>query len=243
MDFSLFRQIDNPDPIDHGYRVGNSRPPNHTMSEPKPFMFRFLLSLLLLTAAATAHAQEAPVERLKKALQAISSLQAGFSQMTYDELGNVDHRGTGTFYLQKPGKFRWDYKEPFRQEVVTNGGKVWFYDADLAQVTVKKMDAAIGSTPALLLTGDVSVMDNFTLENQGENEGLSWVRLVPKNEDSGFKYITVGLEKDHIAGMELADNFGNLTRIYFQDIKTGVKLDPALFDFKPPPGVDVFEDK
>jgi len=206
-------------------------------------MSRFILSLLLLTAVATSQAQETPVERLKKALQAVTSLEAHFSQMTYDELGNVDHRGTGVFYLQKPGKFRWDYKEPFRQEVVTNGGKVWFYDADLEQVTVKKVDAAIGSTPALLLTGEISVMDNFTLENQGDNEGMSWVRLVPKNEDSGFKYITVGLEKESIAGMELADNFGHLTRIYFQDIQTGVKLDPALFEFKAPKGVDVFEDK
>lgn len=213
------------------------------MTDSKPFMFKLFLSLLLLSTVATSQAQETPVERLKKALQAVSSLQAGFSQMTYDELGNVDHRGTGVFYLQKPGKFRWDYKEPFRQEVVTNGGKVWFYDADLEQVTVKKVDAAIGSTPALLLTGEISVMDNFTLENQGENEGMSWVRLVPKNEDSGFKYITVGLEKDTIAGMELADNFGHLTRIYFQDIKTGVKIDPALFEFKAPKGVDVFEDK
>jgi len=206
-------------------------------------MSRFILSLLLLTAVATSQAQETPVERLKKALQAVTSLEAHFSQMTYDELGNVDHRGTGVFYLQKPGKFRWDYKEPFRQEVVTNGGKVWFYDADLEQVTVKKVDAAIGSTPALLLTGEISVMDNFTLENQGDNEGMSWVRLVPKNEDSGFKHVTIGLEKDNIAGMELADNFGHLTRIYFQDIKTGVKIDPALFEFKAPKGVDVFEDK
>jgi outer membrane lipoprotein carrier protein len=206
-------------------------------------MFRFFLSLLLLSAVATSQAQETPVERLKKALQSVTSLQAGFTQMTYDQLGNVDHRGTGTFYLQKPGKFRWDYKEPFHQEVVTSGGKVWFYDADLEQVTVKKVDAAIGSTPALLLTGEISVMDNFTLENQGENEGLSWVRLIPKNEDSGFKHITVGLEKESIVGMELADNFGHLTRIYFQDIKPGVKIDPARFEFKAPPGVDVFEDK
>lgn len=206
-------------------------------------MFRFILSLLLLSAAATTQAQEAPVDRLKKALQAINTLHAGFSQMTYDELGNVDHRGTGVFYLQKPGKFRWNYREPFHQEVVTSGGKVWFYDADLEQVTIKKVDAAIGSTPALLLTGEISVMDNFTLQNQGENEGLSWVRLVPKNEDSGFKHITVGLDEHGIAGMELADNFGHLTRIYFQDIQTGVKIDPTLFEFKAPAGVDVFEDK
>ena len=133
--------------------------------------------------------------------------------------------------------------KPYNQEIVSGSGKVWFYDKDLEQVTVKKLNAAIGSTPALLLTGDVPLEKNFTIENQSDEEGIAILKLIPKNEESGFKYVQIGLENDSLVGMELSDNFGQLTRIYFSNLKTGGRIDPALFSFTPPAGVDVFEEK
>jgi outer membrane lipoprotein carrier protein len=203
---------------------------------------RTLLALALLWASA-ATAAESPIDRLLRVIDNGKTMQADFAQVAVDEAGNPGRKANGVLYLQRPGKFRWDYQQPYKQQVITNGGKVWFYDVDLEQVTVKRMDKAIGSTPALLLTGQVSLKTNFTMEQQGEEEGISWVKLLPKGEESTFKYVTIGLKGEQLSGMELADNFGQLTRIYFSNVKPGAKLDPALFEFKAPPGVDVFEDK
>jgi outer membrane lipoprotein carrier protein len=170
-------------------------------------------------------------------------VEADFSQIVTGENGSSQQKSGGKFYLQRPGKFRWNYTVPYKQEIVTNGGKVWFYDADLEQVTAKKMNAAIGSTPAILLSGETALEKNFDVEKQGENEGLFWIRLKPKQEEAGFQFVLIGLEGEKLAGMELADQFGQSTRIYFSNVKTGGKLDGKLFEFQPPPGADVFEEK
>lgn len=206
-----------------------------------------LIHIALLTLLASSWNLPAfaatPEQRLKSFLAKATTLQANFTQVQVDEKGNLGKRSTGVFYLQRPGKFRWNYQKPYDQQIVSGAGKVWFYDKDLEQVTAKKLTQAIGSTPALLLTGDVPLEKNFTIENQSDEEGIAILKLIPKSEESGFKYVQIGLENNSLVGMELSDNFGQLTRIYFENLKTGLRLDPALFDFTAPPGVDVFEDK
>jgi outer membrane lipoprotein carrier protein len=205
---------------------------------------RFAAFLLaLLCSMAVQAADGTPVQRLHAFLAKASSLQADFSQSQVHESGVPGQKTSGIFYLQRPGKFRWDYLKPYRQEIVSNGGKVWFYDVDLEQVTTKKMSEAIGSTPALLLSGEVALDKNFKIEDQGEEEGLYWIRLLPKDPDSGFKQLLIGLDGEKLSGMELTDNFGQLTRIYFTNVKTAVRHDPSRFEFQAPAGVDVFEEK
>jgi outer membrane lipoprotein carrier protein len=206
-------------------------------------MLKHIGLVLLLMVSGLVQAAITPEQRLKNFLAKASTLQADFTQVQVDEKGNLGKRSNGVFYLQRPGKFRWNYVKPYNQEIVSSAGKVWFFDKDLEQVTAKKLNAAIGSTPALLLTGDVPIEKNFTIENQSDEEGIAILKLIPKNEESGFKYVQIGLENDSLVGMELSDNFGQLTRIYFSNLKTGVRIDPSLFSFTPPPGVDVFEDK
>lgn len=204
---------------------------------------KLCIFFVMLVSTVSARAEDTPLQRLRNFLAKAGSLQADFTQAQVDENGNVGKKSSGVFYLQRPGKFRWDYKTPYNQEIVSNGGKVWFYDKDLDQVTAKRLNAAIGSTPALLLSGEVALETNFNIEKQTVDEGLYWLKLVPKSEESGFKYVLLGLDGDTLAGMELNDNFGQLTRIYFNNVKTGVKPNPAIFEFKPPAGVDVFEEK
>jgi len=207
-------------------------------------MLKHIALLILLASSWNLPAAPAtPEQRLKSFLAKATTLQADFTQVQVDEKGNLGKRSTGVFYLQRPGKFRWNYLKPHDQQIVSGSGKVWFYDKDLEQVTAKKLTQAIGSTPALLLTGEVPLEKNFTIENQSDEEGIAILKLIPKSEESGFKYVQIGLEDNSLVGMELSDNFGQLTRIYFENLKTGLRLDPALFDFTPPPGVDVFEDK
>lgn len=207
---------------------------------PKSLLASFCLLMALFGHA---QAEDTPLSRLHGFLAKATSLQADFRQEVVGEKGETSKTSSGVFLLQRPGKFRWNYAKPYQQEIVSNGGKVWFYDVDLAQVTARKLDKAIGSTPALLLTGEVALEKNFTLQSQDKEEGLYWIKLIPKEEESGFKYVLIGLDGDNLAGMELSDNFGQLTRIYFTNLKLGVKLNPGQFDFKPPAGVDVLEDK
>ena len=202
------------------------------------FLRLILMAFVFLNSSA--QAETAPVNQLKAFLATTKSLTADFKQVLIDEAGNPVQSSYGVFYLQRPGKFRWDYNKPFQQQIVSSAGKVWFYDADLEQVTIKKMDESIGSTPALLLSGDVSLDENFTMMQQGEDEGLQWVKLLPKNEESGFKYVLIGLNNGSLGGMELSDNFGQLTRIYFSNVRLNSAINPALFQFTAPKGADVF---
>ena len=205
-------------------------------------MLRTLIFLFVsLVTASHAWAESTPVAQLKSFLHGSSSLTADFEQISYNKAGQAAQSSTGKFYLSRPGKFRWNYLKPFSQEIVSNGGKVWFYDADLEQVTTKQLDDSLGSTPALLLTGQVDIEEKFRLDDQGQTEGMNWVKLSPKNEESGFKYILIGLEHGQLGGMELSDNFGQLTRIYFSNIQVNPNLNDSLFSFKPPKGVDVFD--
>jgi outer membrane lipoprotein carrier protein len=201
-----------------------------------------LIWLLLAFVSGASYAEDRPVRELKAFLSATRTLTADFKQVLINEAGDPVQTSYGMFYLQRPGKFRWDYKKPIQQQIVSSSGKVWFYDPDLEQVTVKKLDQSLGSTPALLLSGEVSLEENFTMEQQGEDEGLLWVKLVPKNEESGFKYVLIGLSNGSLGGMELSDNFGQLTRIYFSNVSINREIKQDLFQFNAPKGADVFSE-
>lgn len=202
-----------------------------------------VLFLLLLLQMPFAYAEQKPVAQLKSFLATTRTLTANFKQVVYDETGKVKQTSYGIFNLSRPGKFRWNYQKPFLQEIVSNSGKVWFYDADLEQVTIKKLDKSMGSTPALLLTGDVEIEKEFTMEKQGSEDEMQWIKLLPKNSESNFKYVLIGLNAGVLGGMELSDNFGQLTRIYFSDVVLNPQLKAEEFVFNIPKGVDVLEDK
>ncbi len=200
-----------------------------------------LTFILFLVGFSGVNAEPTPIQQLKAFLKSTSSLTANFKQVTLNENGQPTDSSEGLFFLRRPGKFRWSYKKPFVQEIVSNLGKVWFYDADLEQVTIKKLDKSLGSTPALLLSGDIELEENFILQQQGTDEDLTWIKLSPKNDESTFNYILIGLENGKLGGMELSDSFGQLTRIYFSEIKINPQIDPTIFEFVAPEGVDVFE--
>jgi len=202
---------------------------------------RFGILIFVCSASIQASLAGPAIEQLNSFLEQTRTLSAEFVQLSIDESGKPGQRSTGRFYLAKPGKFRWDYLQPYKQEIVANGDKVWFFDADLEQVTVKRLGKAIGSTPALLLTGQVSLQKNFVIEEERFADGMQWVKLTPRSEDDSFKYILIGIDVESLRGMELSDNFGQLTRIAFSNVKSNVQIDPNLFEFVAPKGVDIFE--
>ncbi len=182
-------------------------------------VFRLICVALFLFSSAGYSADE-PVKKLQAFLKSSKSLTADFKQVLINEAGDPYQTSYGVFYLQRPGKFRWDYLKPFQQQIVSKSGKVWFYDTDLEQVTIKKLDESVGSTPALLLSGDISLEDNFTMESQGVDGDMQWIKLLPKNQESSFKYILIGLNRGSLGGMELSDNFGHANTYLFLKCST-----------------------
>ncbi|MBE0468582.1 MAG: outer membrane lipoprotein chaperone LolA [Methyloprofundus sp.] len=200
-----------------------------------------ILTLLCLLFSGFVCADATGLQSLERFIAQAHNLQADFTQTSLDESGQAKQTSTGVFYLQQPGKFRWHYKQPYTQHIVSKEGKVWFYDADLEQVIIKKIDQSIGDTPALLLSGSVKLAEKYTITQHAQDADVSWLKLTPKNIESSFKYILVGLKNKLLYGMELSDNFGQLTQIIFSNVTTPAQLDPGLFEFVVPEGTDVFE--
>ncbi len=204
-------------------------------------VFYSLLMLIFFISSPVVRAETPLDQQLKSYLSQIKKLQTDFKQISYDRQGRPAETSTGKFYLSRPGRFRWDYQKPYIQEIVAKDNQVWFYDADLEQVTIKNLDDSLGATPALLLTGDIDVDKTFQQLDIGIEGDIHWLKLTPRDENSGFKYVLMGMKIGQLAAMELNDNFGQLTRIYFENTKINPDdINDEIFTFIIPEGVDVF---
>jgi outer membrane lipoprotein carrier protein len=192
-----------------------------------------LLSLLPAPAGA------AGVERFREYLRSTQTAQADFEQQVYDRDKKLVQRSRGSFTLQRPGRFRWSYAQPYAQLIVGDGRRVWIYDEDLNQVTVRAMAKALGSTPAALLAGAADVERAFELSDAGTREGLEWVEARPREREAGFERIRLGLGTVGVQAMELTDHFGQTTLLRFTNIARNPRVDPDAFRFIPPKGADV----
>jgi outer membrane lipoprotein carrier protein len=170
------------------------------------------------------------------------SATATFEQQVYDRAGKTVETASGTFAFARPGKFRWTYDKPHKQVLVGDGTRLWIHDPDLNQVTVKRMEGVISSTPAALLAGKQDITALFTLRDAGSADGLEWVEAVPKTPDTGFERVRLGLKGKSLAAMELHDSLGGRTRLNFADLKPNAALPPQTFTFVAPKGADVIED-
>lgn len=167
---------------------------------------------------------------------------ARFEQQVFDQKGKGVDRSSGTFAFARPGKFRWTYEKPIKQVLVGDGAKLWIHDADLNQVTVKRLDKAMSSTPAALLAGKDDITSVFTLKDAGEKDGLGWVIATPREKDTGFESVRIGMKGKALAAMELSDSLGGRTSLVFTDLKPNAAVAPATFTFTPPKGADVMDE-
>lgn len=200
-------------------------------------MKRVLFSLAAMFLAASAHA--GAIDKLHRFLETTKTLRADFAQIVVAKNGKRPQQSVGVMMISRPGKFRWQIDKPYSQLLVGDGEKIWIYDPDLRQVTVKKMDAALGSTPAALLVGGNSLEKNFNLRELGEREGMEWLEATPKSPDSGFEKLHLGFSGDDLKSMELFDNFGQTTSLAFANVQRNPSLPAANFRFVPPAGADV----
>jgi len=191
------------------------------------------------SASGTTAQDEKSAQNLERYLAGLNSLQAEFHQRSTVSGGDEAREASGRLYLQKPGRFRWDYRQPSPQLIVSDGVNLWLYDQELEQVTVKAIDESLATTPALLLAGKASVAESFTITNGGSQAGLDWVRLTPKRADTDFIEFRLGFAGGELKAMELRDKLQQTTRIEFSDVKRNARLAGDLFQFSPPAGVDV----
>lgn len=199
-------------------------------------MLKRIAFLTVMMLPAMAHADA--VQRLNNFFQNTTSMRARFHQTVVDNQGRKVQDVTGAMQLQRPGKFRWDYNKPYVQVIVGDGQKVWLYDPDLNQVTVRPLDKVLGSSPAALLAGK-DIEKTFDLKDAGKQDDQEWVEATPKDKEAGFEKVLLGFKEDLLQEMELHDSFGHLTVIEFTVLERNPKLNPQSFRFSPPKGADV----
>jgi len=198
---------------------------------------RRVLALALLAACVPAHAGS--LERFQAFIRTTQSARADFEQKVYDRNKKLVQESKGNFAFLRPGRFRWTFSKPYSQLIVGDGEKVWVYDEDLNQVTVRKLSSALGATPAALIAGNADIEQAFVFTDGGEVDGLQWLDAKPREKDAGFERIRMGFGLAGIDAMELVDQFGQTTMLKFSNLQRNPKLDPGTFRFTPPKGADL----
>ena len=204
----------------------------------KRFLLAATLSLLSLPAFAAGPARE----RLDAFSKGLHSLTGRFSQTLVSANGDAGKTSTGTLSLQAPRQFRWETLAPYKQTIVADGSRVWLYDPDLEQVTVRKQSSEEAQSPLTVLT-DLSQMDkDFKVTEQGEHEGLVWLRLQSTSKDPQFDFADLGFDAGGLARMNFKDQLGNTTQIQFAGWQKNGPVAADVFSFVPPQGTDVIGD-
>lgn len=206
-------------------------------------MIRRLAIAACFLVASVAHAAPgAARERLDTFAKGLHSLSGNFSQELLDVNGKKGKTSSGTMALQAPRQFRWETTAPYKQTIVADGSRVWLYDPDLEQVTVRVQSSEESHSPLTVLT-DVKQMDkDFNVAEQGEHDGLSWLRLTSKAKDPQFDYADLGFDANGLARMLFRDQLGAVTDIRFSGWQRNVPIPPDTFNFVPPQGADVIGD-
>ncbi len=199
----------------------------------------FLASLCLATTVLAQSPDDHGKQLVDEFIEDVESFSGSFEQVLIDADGEVIERTTGTLEISRPGKFRWSYVEPYEQWLIADGLNIWSYDVDLAQVTVKPQAAALANTPALLLSGSADALDQFDYEGSYDETVTTWVKLAPRNTDSGFLRMELGFIDDTLNRMVFFDNLEQTTLVEFRDVAVNGQIDPARFEFLVPDGVDV----
>jgi outer membrane lipoprotein carrier protein len=197
-----------------------------------------VLAMLLLPQTGMADS----IEELKSLLRETLTARARFAQIVLDKDRKLLQQSAGNMAFARPGRFRWEYEKPYEQLIIGDGSRLWIYDRDLNQVTVRKLDGALGSSPAALLAGSNEIERGYTLSRAGGEQGLEWLEAVPKARDTVFESIRLGFNKAGLEAMELRDQFGQVTVITFSGMQRNEELAPDLFRFSPPAGADVINE-
>lgn len=196
---------------------------------------------LLALGAAPGVASAGALEQLRAFLTDTRSARGEFKQKVLRSDGGVAESSSGDFAFSRPGRFRWEVRRPYEQLLVADGQKLYFYDKDLNQVTVRRLADSLASTPAAILFGDSALERDFVLRELASRDGLESVEALPRNKEAGFERIVLGFRDQLPVTMEVGDAFGRTTVFEFTAIARNAAVAPELFRYVPAKGVDVVE--
>ncbi|RKZ96331.1 MAG: outer membrane lipoprotein carrier protein LolA [Gammaproteobacteria bacterium] len=202
-------------------------------------LLRYFVAIAVMLLPFSLIAAGSATEKLNIFVQTVVTFKANFKQMVLDPDGKLMEEAEGKFALERPGKFRWDYSQPYPQHIVADGERIWFYDVDLEQVTVKSQLEALVDTPATLLSGESMPEDKYILTDIPSEDGLLWVELVPKDVESNFQTVTLAFDQQGLRQMIMRDSFDQRTRLVFSQQEENTVLADDEFVFIPPEGIDV----
>ncbi|HET9023096.1 MAG TPA: outer membrane lipoprotein chaperone LolA [Burkholderiaceae bacterium] len=197
------------------------------------------LAVVAVGCALLPPAQGGSLDQLRAFLTQTTSARGEFVQRVAARSSSAQPVSSGRFVFQRPGRFRWTYDKPYEQVIVADGTRLVLYDKDLNQVTIRRLGAALPSSPASILFGSNEFEKEFEVTDAGMRDGLEWVQAKPRAKDSTFERIEIGFRDGLPQAMRLADNFGQVTQLVFSKVERNPKLDPEPFKFTPPKGADV----
>lgn len=206
---------------------------------PRWLCFLMLAAAVALPAVAAVDETDPGAALVRDFVTNVTTLSGRFEQSVLDADGVLVDASSGTIEIERPGRFRWATDSPYEQWVIADGLNVWSYDVDLAQVTVKPQADALSNTPALLLGGDVGALEDFAIEASVVDGGVTWVRMVPADTETGFRRVVLGFEDGKLSRMVFLDSLEQQTVVELSDVEYNLDLDPALFEFTPPDDVDI----
>ncbi|MEY3265359.1 MAG: outer rane lipoprotein carrier protein [Pseudomonadota bacterium] len=201
---------------------------------------------LLVVLGLPALAQATALEQFKSFVSATRTARGEFTQRLVKAeadrgTARISNPSTGSFQFARPGKFIWIYSKPYEQLLQADGDKLYIFDKDLNQVTIKTLGNAIGSSPAAILFGSNDLEKNFTLSEGGTRDGIEWLQAIPKTKDTNFEKIGIGLKDGMPVAMELRDSFGQVSLLSFTRFEKNPSLSPNQFRFVIPKGADVLQ--
>ncbi|HAI96128.1 MAG: outer membrane lipoprotein carrier protein LolA [Cycloclasticus sp.] len=205
-------------------------------------MMRVMLSTILMLFGMMQSFADSNKPRLQRYLENYKSLTGQFTQMISSEKSQYIQSSAGEFWIQKPNRFRWHYSTPYVQKIISNGEKLWIYDEDLEQVTIKEASQSIESSPLAVIVGATSLDTAFDVTPVDGLDNLQWLRLIPNAEANSFEFIEVGFKNGLLSKMRLKDNFGQTTYLTFTDVMVDTSIDTNRFEFAVPEGADVFNE-
>jgi len=199
---------------------------------------RAWLVAALMMCSLTARADA--LDTLREFVRDVKTGRAGFTQTVTSADGAKKRSSSGSFEFARPNRFRFAYAKPFEQLIVSDGQKVWIHDVDLNQVSVRRLNQALGATPAALLAG-ASLEQEFELAAQPSQDGVDWVQATPRQKDGAFQSMRIGFRGKELAAVEILDSFGQRSVLQFSQYAANVALSEQSFRFVPPAGADVIE--
>lgn len=204
-------------------------------------LIQFIATFFFLIISSALYAQSNnPAGQLSSLLNNFHSMSAQFNQNIIDPNGNIIQQSSGNMALQRPGKFRWQTQRPNPQLALADGKNIWVYDPQLQQATRQKQ-TAINNSPGALLSGNVSKLaQQFNVKSLAPiaNTDQGFI-LTPNDKNALFQSVQLYFNHGLLQTMRLKDNLDQLTLIQFHQVKNNIAINPSLFRFSPPKGVDV----